>query len=229
MRRTIALVGLATTLVGSAAPVAAQTAYTSRASFLAALSSSSVVDFAGIAPANFFADVGIPYTIGGLTLNTANDPNLTQFLVIDGGYAGGAFSLGSGATFSPQIFGGVNDLLVTTAGGFWAFGFDYGGPTGTSFAVSLDGTPFQTVTYSQTLPTAQFFGFISATPVTTVSIRASTDTPIYDNLTTGTPSVATAPEPLTTALLGTGLLLVGGIARRRRPVSTASTRPASPA
>ena len=130
-------------------------------------------------------------------------------------YAGGAFSLGSGATFSPQIFGGINDVDVTTGSGLQAFGFDYGAATGTTFSVFLDGSFFQSFTYTSTLPSPEFFGVISNTPFSTVTIRSDNDVAIYDNFTIGTPVVSGVPEPATVALVGGGLLALAGLARRR--------------
>lgn len=215
MRRfALSLGSLAIALGGAATALPAQVAFTSRAAFEAALASVTVAGFEGIAPPGGFTNVGAgPLVAGPFTIGTTNC--CSDLFVIDDAFAGGAFSLGSGATLSPQIFGGTNDVDVTTGGGIRAFGFDYGvgsGPTG--FSLFLDGALFQTFSYGATLPTPEFFGFISNVPYSTVTIRADNDVAIYDDFTLGTVR-GVVPEPATVVLLATGLAGVALVARRR--------------
>jgi hypothetical protein len=216
MRRFATSLGSLTLALGLAAStLPAQVAYTNRSAFQAALSSFTTEGFEGIAPPGTFVDFfSGPLVAGPFTISTTNC--CSDILVIDDAYAGGAFSLGSGATLSPQIFGGTNDIDVSAAGGIQAFGFDYGvSGAPTTFSLFLDGVFFQSFSYGSTLPTPEFFGFVSNTTYSTVTIRADNDVAIYDNFTVGTPMSA-VPEPATVALLGFGVLALGGIARRRR-------------
>src|SRR5690349_20512736 len=147
MRRFATSLGsLALALTVGASVASAQTAYSSRAAFQAALSSFTVEGFEGIAPPGSFTDFGT------------------------GPFTAGAFSLGSGDTFSPQLFaGGNNDVDVTTGSPIQAFGFDFGvGSAPTTFSLFLDGTFFQSFSYTGTLPSPDFFGVISNTPFNTV-------------------------------------------------------------
>ena len=217
MRRFATSLGsLALALTVGASAATAQTASSSRAAFEAALSSFTVEGFEGIAPPGGFVDFVMgPFTAGPFTISTTNPTS--ELFVIDDAFAGGAFSLGSGDTFSPQLFGaGSNDVDVTTGSPIKAFGFDFGvAQAPTTFSLFLDGTFFQSFSYTGTLPSPDFFGVISSTPFTTVTIHADSDVPIYDNFTVGTPNVSPVPEPATVALVGGGLLLLGAAARRR--------------
>ena len=218
MRRLVRSLGtLAIALTTTVATLPAQVAYTSRSAFESALASFTVEGFAGLAPAGNFIDAGIPLFVGPFTFGTTNASG--RFFVIDDAFASGAFSLGSGAVLSPQVSVDANALDVTTPGGFLAFGLDFGAATGTTFDVFLDGTPFQALTYTQTLPTPQFFGFIASMPVSAVSIIAGADVVMYDNVTVGMPDPsarAVIPEPATVALVATGLAAMAGLAGRRR-------------
>src|SRR4051812_37105713 len=105
MRRFASSLGsLALALAVGASAATAQTAYNSRAAFQAALSSFTVEGFEGIAPPGGFTDFGTgPFTAGPFTISAP--AGNTELFVLSQTFAGGAFSLGSGDTFSPQLFG----------------------------------------------------------------------------------------------------------------------------
>lgn len=217
MRRPLAVVVAALAL--PAAPALAQTTYTARASFLAALASTETVDVEGLVDPSGFAvlgGTGLDLTLGSLTFGTTS--SFSSFFAIGPDYAGGAFLLGSGAVLSPQVLLDANDLVVTFASGVRAFGFDFGfGDGARTLTVALAGGATYSVTYGGTLPTPGFFGFIADAPLASVTITADNDVAIYDNFTIGTPlPTNVVPEPATVALLGGGLAVVGLAAARRR-------------
>src|SRR5262249_18102617 len=102
-----------------------------------------------------------------------------------------------------------------------AFALDFGSYTGRSdlftYVLSNGQTgSFRTTNGNQLAS----FGLTSATPFTSVTLRVADAATAYDNITYAsslTAPVTATPEPATWMMLGTGLVGVGVIARRRRP------------
>jgi hypothetical protein len=181
------------------------TAYTSAASFASAVTGATVHGFNAIpiaAPPNDF--VGGPQTVAGVTFSS----NLAFTLPVGN----------AGTGYGVQFFSGQSgaNLITATLAGTYAIAFNYGSyfntanapvtitlSTGDVFVQALSGTP-NTVT--------TFAGFVSSTPITSVSFSASTAT-VFD-----VPSFILAtpvPEAPTWAMLLLGAGVLGAQARRR--------------
>jgi hypothetical protein len=88
-----------------------------------------------------------------------------------------------------------------------AFGIDYTYRNGTNDRITLNGLA------SQTSPTGGFFGIVDTTSTfTTVNYTARGSSSLFDNVTYGSESVETVPEPTTLATFALGLM---GLAARR--------------
>jgi hypothetical protein len=195
--------------LSTAAPAAAQTRYTSRADFMAALTTpATVVGFSGIAPRGRFVTISSlgPLTFGGV---------------------GAAQVYSSG--YDPPITIGSGDALVTWGGpvrvtipfplyavGVTAGSHQFSPSSGSSAGLGIVGQGF----ISNEWPTGEgpvaFLGLVSATPFTQFSLSGSLGV-AFDDLTFATVSgVAFVPEPPTLGLLGAALGALGGLAAARR-------------
>lgn len=186
------------------------TIYTSRAAWTAATSGVTNADFNGIATVGSFVSYGSgPAVIDGLTF-TSND----SMFVIDPAYYGFPYPDG----FFNADYTLPNIVTITLPGSYTAVGFDFGSlfSGGATFDVTLGG--IGTLTVSSTGSTQDgvlgFAGFISTTSFNTVTLSMP-DAPSYDAVDNFSYGGAAIPEPASIALLGSGLLGIAGILRRR--------------
>ena len=189
---------------------ASVTIYTSRSAWTAATSGVTTADFNGIASVGSFVGYGSgPAVIDGLTF-TSND----SMFVIDPAYYGFPYPDG----FFNADYTVPNVVTIALPGSYTAVGFDFGSlfSGGASFDVTLGGLgPF---TVSSTGSTADgvldFAGFISTTSFNTVTLSMP-DAPNYNAVDNFSYGGAAIPEPASIALLGSGLLGIAGVLRRR--------------
>jgi hypothetical protein len=163
---------------------------------------------------------------------------LASGAVVTSQFAGQGVTISGGACatsfYSATVFGGdprqiANTLPPTgTCAGtsdspYPALTFTFANPIG-SFGFNAlsnsDRLVFTTANGAIELPVlrtqpAPFVGIVDATPFTSVTVAATGNGAfVFDNLTFRAATVV--PEPTTWTLLGTGLLAIGGAARRRR-------------
>jgi hypothetical protein len=219
MRNRIRSLFCAGIVLATAAGVArADTTYTDYATFAAAASGLTTLNFNSVAPADPLGNVNIPTS---LTLNSATfsagpngSDNLLFVLGADAfGFGVPAFSAESEGTNANPF----NDLLITFASAQTAVGFDFIVSPGTVTITLSDGTVV-TVANPNNPPTPTFFGVTGSTGITSIDIStpeslASLSMNVTDVF--FTPAVSAVPEPSSLALLATGLLGVGGALRKK--------------
>jgi hypothetical protein len=190
--------------------------FTDRAAFEASGTDLASITFENIAAPNDFADVS-----GGLTLKGVSfSPDSSSSLyVIDPAYTPEFYDWGSGAVLSAQSAnGGAAGINVTLPAGTTEFGSDIMTflPYATPVIVTLvTGETFTAPT--DDFPTRAFVGFISTTPISSLTFGASTNLNL-DNVLVGPQAV---PEPSSGLLLVTGaggmavLVLLGKTTKRK--------------
>ena len=188
------------------------TEYTDQSAYNAAISNSTIFNFDYVTPGTVIPG-GV--TFGDLSLTGSND----DFPIVVGSgspvYGGSAFF--SSLSLAPGIV--AADVLCTSAGST-AIGFLYGDFAdggGLPFTITLStGDSFQLSTPPIPGSDTGFVGFVSNTPITSVTF--SDDGQGFDLLQVdNSPAGAVgAPEPGAFALLATGLLYLAVLPRRRR-------------
>jgi len=178
------------------------TVYTNQASFDAATSGLTNIDFNGIAaPGSYVAYGAGPLTLSGVTF-TGNG----SMFVIDPAYYGFPYT---GGGFLTSDYSNP-DIINAALGLVTAVGFDFGSlfSGGATFDVTLGSQTFIVSTTGSTESgTLGFVGFTSSTPFSSVTLSMP-DSPGYnaiDNFTFGS-NVATTPEPSSLLLFATSLL-----------------------
>ena len=188
------------------------TEYTDQSAYNAAVSNSTIFNFDGVTPPGTVSQGGV--TFGDLSLNGGNN----NFPIVVGSgsplYGGSAFftSLSLEAGEDPSV-------VLCTSAGSTALGFLYGDFAdggGLPFTVTLStGDSFQLSTPPNPGFDTGFVGFVSNTPITSVTFSdngQAFDVLQVDNSPAGTVG---APEPAPVTLLATGLLCLALLHRRR--------------
>jgi len=181
----------------ASAASAAPTFYTSKASFLSALQSSSTQTFNTLSSAAY----GSPGTlsIGGLTIQTTG-PLFTQ--------AANYYNTGTFVSAQQTTPTNVKFTFPSVS----AFGFDYS--TGISGTLTANGSNF---TFAATgFPNLGFVGVIDFNALSTASINLQGNGIDLDNVITGTAAATAVPEPSAWVMMVLGMGAVGYATRRRR-------------
>ena len=188
------------------------TEYTDQSAYNAAISNSTIFNFDAVTLPGTVLPGGV--TFGDLSVTGSGD----DFPIVVGSgslvYAGSAFF--TSLSLAPGV--DASDVLLTSAGSR-AIGFMYGDFAdggGTPFTVTLStGDSFQLSTPPNPGFDTGFIGFVSNTPITSVTF--SDDGQGFNLLQVDNSPAGTvgAPEPAPFALLTTGLLYLALLTRRR--------------
>jgi len=189
------------------------TEYTDQSAYNAAISNSTIFNFDDVTGPGTVIPGGV--TFGDLSL-TGSDSNFS-FVVGSGAPLYGGTAFFASLSSAPGV--DAADVLCTSAGST-ALGFLYGDFAdggGLPFTITLStGDSFQLSTPPIPGSDTGFVGFVSNTPITSVTF--SDDGQGFDLLQVdNSPAGAVgAPEPGPFALLATGLLYLAVLPRRRR-------------
>ena len=220
--RALTIAALALAALGGIAPMAAAqlTLYNSRAIFLAAVAPpTQLVDFEQYRQTGGESIDLATFTVNGATFSANSGMEAVQRLTdaLGTGYNRGSIVLNLQAGgFS------TNALTITFASPISAFGLDfsnfYNDNRLFSFALS-NGQSFTTPNVGNGPLGLQFVGLTSNALFSSVTISLpNASYPVYDNVQFGLAlsSTTVTPEPGSIALLGTGLLGIFGVVRRKR-------------
>lgn len=187
------------------------TIYSNESAFQSAVSGLTIQNFAGIAPHGSFIYYGNGghVTLGSVTYSS--DP-ASALYIVDAAYAPSLYGF-MGAVASLNVdYGGFNIANSGISGGAYSVGFTYNTINGSGLPLTISLDNGDTFTVSDPGNTGAFFGLVSTTPFTTVSLGdqgVGIDVGRFEYSTT-----SPVPEPSSLLLLGTGL--VGGLGAVRR-------------
>jgi hypothetical protein len=209
----INLVGIFLSVMPTSA-AAGLIAYHDLASFQAATTGLTDVNFNGIAPSGSFVDFPTPpgFTRAGVTFNIANP------------LPGDFINVTAKNFYAPTIY--PNDFLVpavssrtttvesiTLPSGATAVGLDLGTFKGGTLTFSFSTGDQYLDTNPATFGSTSFLGFTSSSPITSLTIGYANDVLVVDDFQF---EAAAVPEPSTVTLAGLGILGWLGYAWRRR-------------
>ena len=196
-RHYISVAALTAGLLASASATAALIQFTSRAAFDAATTGQIIEP--NIAPENSYIPLGF------VTYNGITYPGYAY--MIDPGYEPDLYEYGTGPVLLLANDTSLSFSPVT------AFAADFAslGDFGTDVTITINGeTQVLTMSPRQELT---FYGFISSSPFSSVSLSTDAELLILDNVTRAN-AIAAIPEPASFALFG--LALAGLACTRRR-------------
>jgi hypothetical protein len=209
---------------GASASFGATITYTDRATWEAAVTGESTIDFDHVvggytppAPGGF-TGYSSGLTISGVTFNNFLDSSTTPFTIYanNAGYA----TWNSATVLRAQDYtaGHTNYFRVALpTGGVNAFGVDLmnGSNNLAGYTVVVGASTWAAPTFAS--PTRAFFGITSTTAITSVDLQYTSGTPLLDNFSTATPGAAPAATPDVASLLlcASGLVLISRVAKRK--------------
>jgi hypothetical protein len=198
----------------------ATTVYSSPSSFTAATTNPTNIGFNGLLPPQTLFAGYSSVTVSGIVFSTptaGTNVNVTTANYYGAGYTYPAdFIVNS---YNPLNAAGNNQLNITFSTPLMAFGIYYGSMAGghTGTFTLPDTTSYQDTSVPG-LGVLAFVGFVSSTPITSVSFATAGDSWIVDSLVRATPAnIVTTPEPASAALVfSAAASLLCGIALQRR-------------
>jgi PEP-CTERM motif len=199
--------------------------YTTPASYAAATTGNTTVNFSGIAPAMGFVSVNVPpgITVGGINFTINQATSNGSLFVVDGAFSNNPWGVPLlDSQFSTQT---DENILITLPHAVTAAAFDFGSLVSSPVTFTLStGETFGATTAGK--PNLQFLGVTSSVPFTSIEISQPIgNAVVLEDVTIGT--ALAVPEPSTLALFAIGGLgLLGwrrwrGDARRRSSPSDA--------
>jgi hypothetical protein len=213
---------LALTLLAAPAYSAVVTTYTSMASWQAAANSLTAIDFASQTLGTYPGGLTISFIQFTNGLSGSNVPltimDTAGSLYFDFG-TGRALELGTDRPLSTSPVPYIHMAFTST---FTAIGFNLfsASPTGLTFTVTTPSGTYSAPTFAQ--PTLAFWGITSDTPITTLDLTLQGavfqggSLAFVDNIQFGAEN-APVPEAATCVTIGSGLLVLGLLRKRRGP------------
>jgi hypothetical protein len=188
-------------LAGSSMAYGSLITFTSQSAFNAATNSPTTFGFGGVAPTGSFTSFttynsnGVAFTAIGTT-----DVDVTSANYYGAGFLYPAdFIVNAGTTTTPA------GILLTFSAPITAIAFEIGSYSGGAILATASDSSTTSLSTTPTLGNVTFWGLISTTPITSLSLSNSDAQPaVYLTSVTLANSTA-APEPSTFALLGCAL------------------------
>jgi hypothetical protein len=191
--------------------------FTDRAAWQAAAGAVTNIDFEGIAPPGGLVTFTGPVAFSGVQFASPVCCGISGTIQEEVVSAGNDYV---GAWGSGDKLQGFLEFDITLPADVFAVGTDimnsatfFLAADGTYTAALSTGDVFSNI-FASRPPTRSFVGFVSTTPITSLTLTTTTTFAMLDNFAFTT--TASVPEPSSLALVGAGILVVFVLARKRR-------------